>query len=296
MAFVSYVDINPADEEQFYKIATPDSRFLYSKIKMKTTLFSAKKRKAISARSLLPLISAGWALLTSLEKTAWTTAGVYHGLNGWRTFVAEQSVRLKIGLDILNVPSIYHNAWFGHLSIQAPASEIKIAQYHPAGYYVHKKVSGFKKVYAPVFVQESMSLPLEIGLSYRCNLTPVGDIQRAKMYAVVKSSYQGVDRENIVEINFNNDNTWRIDTATLSQSLGYVFAYTLYIEIFGYTGDLYFDCVKANHGAVNWARDKWCYDINVTFTNQFYQIPKHWVALELPDGAVYDSDYIESVL
>jgi hypothetical protein len=293
MAFVSYVDINPADEQLMFKGLLPDSRFLYSKIKKKTTLFSAKKKKAVSQRSLLPTIATAWATLTQLQKDAWTTAGTFCGLNGWRTFVADQSIRLKLGLSVPNIPSDFHNAWIGHLSISAPASEIKIAQYHPAGYYVHKKVAGFKKVYAPVFVQEAVTLPLQIGLSYYANLTPVGAVQRARFYAVVRSSYQGVDRENTVEINFDNDSTWKSALATLTTSLGYVIGYTLYIEIFGYTGDLYLDNVKAIHGVVNWARDKYCYDINVTFTNQFYQIPKHWVAIELPDGAVYDSDYID---
>ena len=295
MAFVSFVDIDPAQEQQFYKIATPDSRFLYSKIKYKTTLLSAKKKKSVALRSMLPTISEAWATLTTNQKTAWTDAGVYHGLNGWRTFVAEMSVRLKLGLSIPITPSIYHNAWFGHLIIESPATEIKIAQYHPQGYYVQRKVTGFKKVYAPIFIQEPMSLPLTIGMSYRCDLTSTGDTQRARFYAIVRSSYQGVDRENLVEINFTNDSAWHIATATISSTLGYVIGYTLYIEIFGYTGDFYFDCVKATHSAVNYARDKWCYDINVTFTNQFYQIPKHWVALELPSGAVYDSDYINGV-
>jgi hypothetical protein len=295
MAFVSYVDIDPAQEEQFFKGITPDSRFLYSKIKLKTTLFSSKKKKAIALRSLLPAISELWGGLTTLQKTAWTTAGSYCGLNGWRTFVAEQSIRLKLGLSVPNTPSNYHNAWIGHLSIGGSATQIKIAQYHPAGYYVHKKVSGFKKVYAPVFVQENMSLPLTIGMSYKCDLTPTGPTQYAKFYAIVKSSYQGVDRENVVEINFDTDGNWHTETSEISETLGYVIGYTLYIHIFGYTGDFYFDNVKAIHGAVNYARDKYCYDINVTFTNQFYQIPKHWVALELPSGSAYDSDYIDGI-
>lgn len=295
MAFVSFVDVDPAQEQQFFKGLTPDSRFLYSKMKYKTSLFSAKKKRSLALRSLLPQISFLWSALSSGEKYAWTVSGSYSGLNGWRQFVAEQSIRLKLGLSVPNTPSNYHNAWYGHLSIGGSATQIKIAQYHPAGYYVHKKVVGFKKVYAPVFVQENMSLPLQIGISYRCDLTPSGGTQYAKYYAIVRSSYQGVDRENVVEINLTNDGAWHTATATLSSSLGYVIGYTLYIHVFGYTGDVYFDHVKAIHGAVNWARDKNCYDINVTFTNQFYQIPKHWVALELPSGAVYDSDYVDGV-
>jgi len=293
MAFVSYVDINPADEQQFFGQLQPDSRFLYSKIKVKTGLFSAKKKKAIALRSLLPQISLLWAGLTTLQKTAWTTAGSYCGLNGWRTFVAEQSIRIKLGLSVPNVPSNFHNAWIGHLSVQAPATQIQIAQYHPAGYYVHKKVKGFKRVYAPVFVQESMTLPLQIGISYCANLAVVGGSPRARFYATVRSSYQGVDRFTDVEINFVNDGVWHTATANLASVVGYVIGYTLYIELFDYNGDFYFDVVKAIHGAVNWVRDKYCSDIDKTFSNQFYQIPKHWIALELPDGANYYSDYIE---
>jgi hypothetical protein len=292
MAFVSYVDINPADEQQMFKGLLPDSRFLYSKIKKKTTLFSAKKKKAVSQRSLLPQIAACWAGLSDAQKIAWTTAGSYCGLNGWRTFVAEQSIRLKIGYAIPSTPSNFHNAWLGYMSVQSPATQILIAQYHPAGYYVHKKVTGFKKVYAPVFVQEAMSLPLQIGISYICDLFSLNPDHRARFYAVVRSSYQGVDRETTVEINFINDFQWHTAVATLSSVLGYVIGYTLYIELYNYKGDLWFDQVKAIHGAVNWARDKACYDINVTFTNQFYQIPKNWVAIELPDGALYKSDYV----
>jgi hypothetical protein len=295
MAFISYVDIDPAQEQFFYGQLLPDSRFLYSKIKKKTTLFSAKKKKAVALRSLLPQIAELWAILSGAEKTAWTTSGSYSNLNGWRQFVAEQSIRLKLELSVPNTPSNFHNAWIGHLVIAGSATQIKIAQYHPAGYYVHRKVVGFKKVYAPVFVQEAMSLPLQIGMSYKCVLTPTGPTQYAKFYAVVISSYQGVDRENVVELNFNLDGNWHTEIATLSETLGYIIGYTLYIHIYGYIGDFYFDHVKATHGAVNWVRDKNCYDINATFSNQFYQIPKHWIALELPDGANYESDYIDGI-
>jgi len=296
MVFVSYVDINPADEEQFFKSVTPDSQFLYSKIKQKTGFFSAKKKKSLALRSFLPLLAETWAGLSQAQKDVWTACGVYTALNGWRTFVAEESVRLKLGLAIPNTPSIYHNAWFGHLHIGGSATQLKIAQEHPAGYYVSQKVTGKKGLYAPVFITEKITIPFQIGISYRCDLTPTGATQYIKYYAIVQSSYQGVDRENVIEINLINDGAWHIATATLSATLGYIIGYTLYMHIFGYTGDVYFDQVKAIHGAVNYARDKNCYDINVTFTHQYYQIPKNWVAIEMPVGALYDSDYVDSVL
>jgi len=68
MAFVSYVDLDPAQEEQFFHGLTPDSRFLYSKVKKKTGLFSAKKKKTLALRSLLPQISELWAGLSAGQK------------------------------------------------------------------------------------------------------------------------------------------------------------------------------------------------------------------------------------
>lgn len=293
MAFVSYVDIDPAQEQQFYSVLTPDSQFLYSKVKKKTGLFSAKKKKSLLLRSFLPQIAEAWNALSVAEQTAWTTAGSYCNLNGYRCFVAESSVRLKLDLTIPNTPSNYHQAWYGHLNISAPAQQIKITQPHPASYYIHHLVPGGGGLYEPKLIEEPMSLPLQIGLSYKCILSATGASQIAKYYAVVRSSYQGVDRENVVEINLNLDGNWHTETATLTTTLGYFTSYSLYFHIYGYTGDVYFDNIKSIHSAVNWARDARCYDVNVAFNNQYYQIPKSWVALELPAGSAYDSDYID---
>lgn len=294
MANASYQDINPADEQKFFGVLTPQSQFLYSRIKKKTAIFSAKKIHNLTGRSFLPLIASTWAGLTAPQKAFWTTVGAYSGLNGYRAFTAETSIRLKLGLSVPNVPAITHLAWIGHLNISGSATQIKIAQEHPSAYYVHKKVVGKKGLYAPVLVQESMSLPLQIGISYKSNLTATGATQRARFYAILRSSYQGVDRENLVEIPFNAVQDWSIETASISQTLGHFIGYTLYIELYGYTGDLYFDNVKVVHSSVNWARDKNCSNIKQAFSNQYYQIPNHWVALELPSGAVYDSDYVDS--
>jgi len=295
MAFSAYVDINPADEQQFFKTLSAQDRFSYSRLKKKTGLFSRHKKFLLKSKSLLPQIAETWATLSQAEKDQWTAVGVYCGLNGWRTYVAEMSIRLKMGLSTDFVPSIYHQSWFGHIAISSPASEIKIAQYHPASYYVRHKVAGVKGLYEPIAVNEPMSLPLQIGISYKSDLVASGATQIARFYANVRSSYQGIDRENIIEIPFSAIADWNIVTATISSTLGYVIGYTLYIEIFGYTGDLYFDNVKATHSSVNWIRDKQCSDINASFSNTYYQVPKNWVALELPSGAVYDSDYLDFI-
>jgi len=295
MAFTSYIHIGGVNEEQFFSAVDNHSRYLYSKIKRKTVFYSAKKKKSVSARSLLPQISALWNSLTYPQQILWTFAGSQCGLNGFRAFVSETSIRLKLGLSVPNTPSNYHNGWYGHIKIQSPAIQIQLAQYHPNSYYINKKVPGVKGLYAPVLITEPMALPLKIGISYRCDLTPVGASQYAKFYAVVRSSYQGVDRENICEINMTIDGTWHQDFSTIYTTLGHVIGYTLYFHIYGYRGDVYFDNLICQHSGVNWARDKNCSDIRATFSNQYYQIPNHWVATVLPDGAEYDSDYIDGI-
>lgn len=246
-------------------------------------------------RSLIPQIAELWATLSQAEKDVWDVCADYENRTAYRGFVMETTRRIKGGFSIPNVPTIYHLSWIGYCQIDSPASSIKLVQYHPAGYWIYKKVKGTKSTYEPVYIQESMGLPLQIGISYRADLTPVGDVQVARFYAVVMSSYQGVDRENIVEINFENDSIWHIATSTISEIIGHIIGYTLYIEISGYTGMLYFDHIKSVHTSVNWARDPNCFNINITFTNQYRQIPKYWYALELSEGSKYDSGYFDGI-
>ena len=67
--------------------------------------------------------------------------------------------------------------------------------------------------------------------------------------------------------------------------------YTAFLEIYNATGDLFIDNVNIEHSGQNWARDKYCNDINQSFTKAFYQIPKHWAAVDVPDGAYFESVY-----
>ena len=292
MAFHTYVDISTSDAQKFFKALTPDSQFLYSKAKRKTGIFSSQKKLKLSQRSLLPQCSALWATLSPTEQLLWKSCASYAGMtSGWRGFVQETCARILRGLSVPNTPSIFHQGVVGHLHIGGSAIQIQIAQYHPNSYYVHARVAGKKKLYKPVLVTEPITLPIQIGFSYKANLTPTGSSQYAFYYIEVYSSYQGIDRVNTLEIPLTPSTDWTTVLESISSTLGDVTGYAVFIHIYGYTGDLYFDHVKIIHGATNWARDKECAYINQTFTNQYYQIPAHWVALELPSGAWYASEY-----
>jgi len=51
--------------------------------------------------------------------------------------------------------------------------------------------------------------------------------------------------------------------------------------------------VSIVHTGLNWARDPFCNSIQTSFTNAFYQIPKHWSAETITDGAFFRSVYYE---
>lgn len=293
MAKVSYVDLLPAEEILFYRNLNAQSRFLHAHVAKKNLLLSKKRIVGLTQRSLLPQVAEAWGLLTDSEKLDWGNAGAESDLNGYRLFVQDKIIRIKNELAGNATPSLLHQSWVGALMIEAPASELKIAQLHPRAYWVYKKVVGKKGMYEPVLVTEDFALPFEILLNYRAELESVGGGSFAKFYAIVWSSYQGFDIQNEKKIDLDLVSDWQNIFADLTSVAGYVVGYTLFFHLYNVRGTLYIDNVKAEHSAQNWVRDPFCKDIQQGFTKAFYQIPKHWVAITLPSGADFESFYID---
>jgi len=291
MAQTSYIDLTPEQEDLFFKTLKSSDRFQYPRITRKLTLFSVKRKKGLRQRSFLPQIAELWNGFSEAEKTAWNNAAANQVKNGYNLFVQDQSIRIKNDIAGVATPSLLHQSWVGYLNIEAPATEIKIAQYHPRAYWVRKKVTGKKGMYEPIEITEDFALPVKIQLSYKSNLTSQGAGSFAKFYAVVRSSYQGIDRETNNEISLDLSADWKEADATLTSVQGYVIGYTLYFHLYNLRGTLYFDNIESYHSGQNWARDPFCKNINEGFTKAFFQVPKNWVAVELPDGATFESIY-----
>jgi hypothetical protein len=291
MAKVSYIDIVPEQQDIYWASVTPQDRFKYSRVCRKVGLLSSKRKKGVSARSLLPQISLLWANLSQGEKESWTTAAAQCGLNGWRLFVQDTTARIINNLAGVATPSIYHQSWVGQLHIEAPANELKIIQQHPSNYFIMRKVTGKKGQYNPVNVSEFLSLPLQVQINFKQELTSVGAGSFAYFYARVWSLYQGRDIFTDAYCDLSSGSGWQQSSYTLSSVIGQPISYDLFIHIFNMTGDLYCDNIKALHGATNWARDKYCNDINQGFTGAFYQIPKNWAGVTVPAGTWFESVY-----
>jgi len=311
MAKVSYVDVDPEIEDLFFSALCPGDRFVYSRLRIYPSLFSRSRKKGITQKSLLPYCSDLWAGLYDYyasffgvrkygyfefgdddddgSKALWTAAGEKCNLNGWRLFVQDTCLRYINDLPGVSVPSLFHQSKIGYLHIAAPATEIKIAQYHPRNYYISHKVYGKKGMYVPLLITEDFALPLTIRLNYKSDLVSQGEGSFAKFYAIVRSSYQGADIYTNVEINFDLSADWKSAEATLTNVLGYVVGYTAYFHLYNLRGTLYVDNIELDHSGQNWTRDPYCKDLNQGFTRAFYQIPKHWVSVEMPSGSEFGS-------
>lgn len=291
MAKVSYVNLLPAEEILYYRGLNAQSRFIYSRVAMKNTLLSVKRKKGLTQRSLLPQVAEAWGLLSDADKADWKSAAAESNIkNGYRLYVQDKIIRIKNEMAGNATPSLLHQSWVGALDIVNPGTEIKIAQLHPRAYWVSRKVYGRKGMYQPVLVTEDFSLPLTISLNYSADLTDLGS-GFVKFYAEVWHSYQGQDIFTNLEIDLDLSCAWKNAEEVLTNLSGYVVGYTLYFHLYNVRGTLYIDNVKAEHSSQNWVRDPYCKDIDQGFTKAFYQVPKHWVAVILPSGAEFDTIY-----
>lgn len=259
----------------------------------------------------MPELSPVWAGFDSTTKTNWNNAGSFEGLTGWKEFLKDTAIRRANDGTGYSTPQTDRQCNVGRMTIESPASGFTIEQLHPNNYYVLKKVPKTKAQYIPQLITEHIVLPLTIGMSYRADLTPVesdilvgaglfyagfnmagqeyGASGISRFYAEVYSDYQGRKLTTVLELPIDTDGNWHVETVEMTECFGVVRGYNLYIQVSNATGNLYFDNVIIDHSGHNWARDPHCNNINVTYTKAFYQIPKAWDSVDIPDGCFFDS-------
>jgi len=291
MAKTTYLAVPPGLEQFYWKIIQPQDRFIISRVRVKKVFISPTKIGQITARSYLTACKEIWAGFTPEQKQAWKDVDFHPHKHGWRTFVADQCKRIKLGLPGSATPNQYHQDLVGKIIIEEPATEIKLIQPHPYAYWVAKKVAGTKNMWEPVAVNEYLSLPLKIALSFKTNLSSAGPSPSAKFYARVLYLYQGRNLYHDLEINLPLSSAWDREEIQVSSLSTSVVSYSLYIHLKDVQGEMLFDNVLAEHSGQNWARDIYCKKIEQSFTRGFYQVPKHWAPEILPEGAGYKSVY-----
>lgn len=291
MAKTSYQLIPPELDQVYSQTLVSGDRYLVPCVRRKVLFLSRNRKKGLTEKSLIPVLSPVWNALPQGERDAWTAAAAESNLTGFKCFLKDKAFRIKNDIAGYATPSLLHQVEAGLLRVEAPATGLKIEQLHPFKYWIQKKVTGTKKQYFPYLITESFDIPLQISVNYKSALTSVGGGSFAKFYCIVYSHYQGLTIENMCAVNIPLVSDWANGTATISSVTGVCRGYTAFLEIYNATGDLYVDNISIEHSGQNWARDPYCNDINQSFTKAFYQIPKHWAAVDVPEGAFFESVY-----
>ena len=313
MAKTSYQLIPVQFNLSYNKALQSGDRFTFPRVRRKTLFISKKRKKGLTQKSLIPILSPVWQALTLAERLAWNSAGVVADMSGFKLFVRDKSLRIANDLSGYAIPNNLYQTTVGTLRIESPANSLKIQQLHPLEYWVQRKVKGTRSQYEPIKIIENFALPLSIKINYKADLIPtvisldsaecgvaecgvviLGTFSlevKARFYCICYSHYQGLTLENIVEIPFTLQQDWIHAEAILSPIIGKDRGYTAFIEIENVRGTLYFDNIEILHSGQNWCRDPHTIDIDQSFTKAFYQIPKHWAPVDIGEGAFYGSLY-----
>lgn len=296
MAKTAFIDAPPELQALFDNLMRRIAAQTTGSIGIKGRIRTPAQKRAVSTRSLLPEISALWAGLSTEEKNAWREAANQSSYNMWNLFVQDQAYRLKFGIEGIAEPNIYHQYKVGRGIIEAPATQMRLVQHHPSKYYVWTKIKGTKAQYHDVAINERLVLPLEIGLSYRTNLSAVGDAPRARFFAEILSHYQGRDILTPFGFDLELQADWNRQTVVCTEVLGVARSYDLWLDFFDVRGAFEWDNLRAFHTGTNYARDFRCTDVNTQLTKKNYMIAKSWEADFIPSGTDYGSVYPQDVL
>jgi len=291
MAKTTFLDIPEGFDFAFNRTLTTSDRFQFPSLRLKNVFLSRRRKKGITQKSLLPTCSSMWKTFDSPTLDAWNEAGEVMNLTGFKFFVADYVLRMQNELEGVSTPSLLYQTKVGKLTIASPATHFLLTQLHPLTYWVSNPVRGKKGMREPVLITENFALPLVLTISYKSNLSSAGASPRARFYAVVYSLYQGRTIENIAEINFDLVAGWKSATVTISSVIGLIKSYALFLELYNVSGTLYVDNISGFHSGFNWVRDPVCRDLDQAFTKAFYQVPKHWVPVEISEGCFFGSVY-----
>lgn len=291
MAKTSFLDIPDETQEAYDSELKSGERFVIPKITPKTTLISKEKKAILESRSYLAQVVALWDGFTDEVRASWKSVDPHAQQHGFRTFLADQSQRIKLGLVGTATPNEHHQDMVGQILIEAPAEEIELKQEHLATYIVAQRVAGKKGMFEPVAVSEDFALPLQINISFKSDLVSTGEGSYARFYATVRHFYQGqnLSTDEIIEIPLQSQ--WTSEQATVSSLIGLTSSYNLFIKLHKVTGTLLVDNIKAIHSGSNWARDSFCKRIEQAFTRGFSEVADNWTEIILPTGATYQSIY-----
>lgn len=291
MAKTQTIEIFPALENDYDRAIQRRDRYILGAVQGQKRPMSRRKRRAFARQTLFEFLAPLWNALTTEEKTTWNNAGVVTQNSGWQLFVSDNAQRLKNDLPLEVPPHMLWQVRTGHIVINSPGDGILLRQQHPLDYWEVVPIRGKRWKSELIQIKEDFSLPLQIGIRVKTNLTATGSEQRARFYAHVVTSYQGKNRDYFLSLDFDPVADWTFLEDSLSGVIGYFVRYDVYIDIFGYTGTCTFDNLIISHSGTNWARDKKCNFVQRTFSGAWSVTFPYWEKIYFPAGVSLDTVY-----
>lgn len=295
MAKVSTVTLNLGDVDKYYSSVRIADRFSFARVVKKKVFLSRDQITSIAGRSLLNQISEIWATYGAPLKESWRLVSQKLRKNGWQEFVKDQSIRIKANLVGEAAPNEMHQAWLGGVIMLSGAGEYYLLQQHPTTYTVRKKITGTKSMYEPVQITENVSLPLTLSLSYKSNLLADGASPTVWVGAIVRSHYQGRDIDTPIIFDLSLVSGWQVVTQTLTNVIGLVRGYDLFIYCADVAGELYLDNYYSEHSGQNWTRDPGFDKMEQGKSTKFFEVAKNWDIIIDSPLAFHGSGYLDEV-
>ena len=313
MARVTLKTLPEGLEDYYNKVLEPSDRYTYPSVRVKRLFTSRASRKGVTQKSLMVELSPDWDSFSDEVKSQWGEAGKVCNMTGWRLFIQDTARRWANDIPGFAEPSKLYQSSIGRMEVSGEATGLIIEQLHPQTFYTLRKVSGTRSQYEPRLITENLSLPVKIGISYFSDLTPIeaevggfgacpfgsylfgggGESETsARFYITIYSSYQGLTIENNCVVVFElKSGEWKRKENQIVEVKGVPRSYSAFIEIKNARGKLLFDNIEIFHSGSNFCRDPFCNSIQTTFTKAYYQIPRHWIARKIKEGAYYRSVY-----
>lgn len=252
---------------------------------------SRRRKKEIREKSLFGFLAQFWNQLSPSQKDTWRQAAEFSDLTNWQLYISDNAARIRNELPLDVPPSDLWQVRAGRILIESPADGILLKQEHPDSYWTAPQVVGKSWKRHLVKLQENFSLPLNLAIRYKTDLTATSGESSARYIARVWHSIQGTDYRTDFSIDMSPNVDWTLGQETVDGLRGIIVGYTLYLDVNNYRGEILFDNVRAEHSGTNWARDPRADEVDKSFTGPFSVVAPYWEGEEVPEGAQFFSDY-----
>ncbi len=279
MAKVDNQEVPSLDTPAYRRVLKPSRRFVNVSVRRKGFFNVRKNRKNLIARSLLFEISALWRGFTSLQKSAWDSAGAVMNMSGYKAFVQDQTLRIKNSLSGTSVPSTLHQGLAGRVFDLADDDVSGFVQKHPSSYYILRKIFNYQNQYEPILITEVPTSPLTISFRYKSDMVDLGN----EVAVYIQIAYKNGDGD-FDYIDFDNDsldpNTdWTTYTFVKNPLPAGTTAYEVTIYFYAEGGEFLIDNFSCFHSGQNWAKDPYCERFGEHFLEGVYDFFPSWEML-----------------